>query len=224
MSTTPWAPSRAKRRIAPETKGDVINSKVELSGWADFQRLARADRISWDWDTNSDGATQYDVLGRSAARWHLAANLQGVQVTGADSRTEKGYHAGLIVVLAYSALEHLEDQAIHKRKGAINNVTIPDPSLADRLRSGTKTHKLLTSETIVDPRLRAKLRNWEAGHDSDVLVVAKALRHMFAHGAFTPYGLDITKTAARNALTDLAEAVRVTAQDRFITWLAGHRR
>lgn len=145
-------------------------------------------------------------------------------MTGADPRTEEGYRAGLMVVLAYSALEHFEDQAVHRRKGAVNHVTIFDQSLANRLRTGIKAHKLLTSETIVDPRLRARLQRWEDGRDSDVLVVAKSLRHMFAHGAFTPYGLDITKAAARDAMTDLADAVRVTAQDRFITWLGAHRR
>lgn len=207
-----------------QDEGDGISSKVELAGWAEFQRLAKSERVEWDWGADADGATQYDVLGRFAARWHLAANLQGIQLAGADPRTEKGYLAGLGVVLAYSSLEHLEDQALQRRKGAVNRVTILDSGLADRLRTRVKTRRMLTSETITDERLRTKLRNWDAGHNPDVLVVAKAIRHMFAHGAYTPYGLEITTAAARDALTDLADALRIAAQDHFIAWLADHRR
>ena len=194
--------------------------KVELEGWAKFQRLSRQGLILWSWEPDGNEDGQYEHFGRFAARWHLASNLRGIQLEGAGKRTQEGYLAGLRVALAYSALEHLLDHSIEKRRGAVNGLRIPDAKLAHRLRRELKTARILTSENISDQNIRRKLGSWESGQDPDVLIVARALRHMFAHGSFTPYGLDITRKAAREALEDLAALVRHEAQSRFGDWLS----
>lgn len=198
--------------------------KIELANWAEFQQLSKQDLIEWDWDRNSDGNTQYQVFGRFASRWSLAANLKSILLEGSDPRTQRGYLAGMRVALSYSALEHLLNHSIHRDGKGINKVQIPNPALADALRQQLKTYRVKQSETVSDPAIRKKLADWESGAEADVLIVARALRHMFAHGSFTPYGVGVITESSRQALQDLSMAVRLDAESRFIHWLRSHTR
>jgi hypothetical protein len=126
-----------------------------------------------------------------------------------ENATARGYSAALAVFLAYSALEACltgMGRQAPKDPGLIN------PDLASNLRIALGRRFELAEE--LHSNLSAKVGRLMNADDEadwpdsqDVLIMARAIRHLVAHGVFTPWGGRTVTTKAASALHDLADAV-----------------
>ena len=68
-----------------------------------------------------------------------------------------------------------------------------------------RLHKFVTSQAK-DSDQRRQLQNYFDEKDNDIIVIAFAIRHAFAHGDFTPAGAGITKNSKKYFL-EIADSV-----------------
>ena len=54
-----------------------------------------------------------------------------------------------------------------------------------------------------------------AGECDDILVVGRAIRHLFSHGIFTPWGTQEVSLNAVRALNDLTESLLRASEQKF---------
>jgi hypothetical protein len=126
-----------------------------------------------------------------------------------ENATARGYSAALGVFLAYSAFEAcLTGMGRHAPK----DPGLIDPELASNLRIALGRRFELAEE--LHSNLSAKVGRLMNADDEadwpdsqDVLIMARAIRHLVAHGVFTPWGGRTVTTRAASALHDLADAV-----------------
>ena len=166
-------------------------------------------------------------LARFVSRFQAASGYLGMAFAGLTPSVARGYSAAFGVVAAYSALEACwvaegttKSQAA--REGLIN---LP---LAQRLRSTMFRAGFPLSELLNAP-LRERLQRFLRGDDEqhwpdsqDVLTVARAIRHLSAHGVFTPSGGGVVTAASARVLQDLADAVLQHAEEKFMSVLHRH--
>ena len=197
------APRAMKRLHLPEHPEKAYRNRAfwkEYEGryphlWAEFHRWRV--RLSGD-----SGGIELARWARFAARYRVATAYRGVRFSGIGAATTRGYSAALGVFLAYSALEACltaAGQPGGKVPGRI------DLMLADRLRTALGG-SLGIEEELSSERLRIQLRRFFSGDDDDIMVPARAIRHLVAHGVFTPSGGRTVTRGAALALQDLADA------------------
>jgi len=158
---------------------------------------------------------------RFAARYNLAASLQGVVLEGAADETADAYASALGVGWAYSAIESL-DHATGSR-GARGAIT--DPALAKRYRSASLSSLRAMLESTADSsRLREQLFTLAEDADAqNILPAAKALRHAVFHGDFTAYGAGAARSkGVRTFLHDLKASLLASADTEFELYLDRH--
>lgn len=162
--------------------------------------------------TGSDPkADERQKVVRFRSRFRLARDFEGLRLHGShDRRTVRGYEALLRVTLAFSALDQL-----HSVTGT-GVGTIRDRAIADELRSTLDLNSI--SENEKTSRMRGVGAFDDLHSTDDVAVFARALRHMFAHGSGTPWGVDATNTAAVAALGRLSERLLTEGERRFDEW------
>lgn len=141
---------------------------------------------------------------RFAARYRVATAYRGLRFSGVGAAVTRGYSAALGVFLAYSALESClkagGPQPGQKMPGRI------DLPLADRLRAALGG-SLGAEEELSNERLRVQLGRFFSGEDDDVMVPARAIRHLVAHGVLTASGGRILTSRSALAFQDLADAI-----------------
>jgi hypothetical protein len=146
---------------------------------------------------------------RYANRFKAASSYRGIRFSGLKDATARGYSAAFGVYLAYSAFEAclsaLGQQATEGRG-------LVDPQLAGRLRTALGGHLELAGE--LRKELGANVSRFMKAddesdwpHSQDVLILARAVRHLVALGLFTPWGGRDVSAKAASAYHDLAEAV-----------------
>ncbi len=178
--------------------------------WGEFQRsrLSRGGELS---------RQQLARWARFASRYKVASAYRGIRFSGMSAASARGYSAAFGVFLAYSALEACwtaMGSIVQKAPGIIGG------ELASRLRA------TLGGSFPLDVELSAPLRRRVAifmGGDAvshwlasqNVLVMAQAVRHLVAHGVFTPSGARAVTAKAARALQDLADVVLRTSSDTF---------
>ena len=82
---------------------------------------------------------------------------------------------------------------------------------------------------LLNAPLRERLHRFLTGDDEqhwpdsqDVLTVARAIRHLSAHGVFTPSGGGVVTAASARVSQDLADAVLLHAEQKFLSLLRRH--
>jgi hypothetical protein len=151
----------------------------------------------------------------------VATGYCGIRFAGLGEDVGRGYAAALGVVLAYSALEACWT-ALDTAKPKVDEVALIDLELAARLRRALRGRFSLGTE--LNARLSKRVELFMAGADEpgwptsqDVLTIARAIRHLFAHGVFTPSGGGTVTAVAARALQDLADVVLAYSVDVFRT-------
>ena len=151
-------------------------------------------------------------LYRAHARLRVAKRFDGIRLRGLSKTLEKGYSAGIGLLLAYSAAESMG--------GAIGN--------------GIKNWRI-TNCKIVTPlrRISAALKDWPIGLDKEIKlqllefvneendnirIPATAIRHLMAHGHFAPAGkIALTKTDIKVVET-LSGDLTAETERQFASW------
>lgn len=150
-------------------------------------------------------ATELALWARYAARFKAASAFRGIKFSGLGEKTERGYSAALGVFLSYSVLEACwaaSGQTLRQRK----IIGINDVLLARRIRASLKSAANVIGGLNNGPLIKAT-ESFMRDESDDVLTVARALRHLVAHGIFTPWGYGAVSLKAARTLNDLAEVV-----------------
>lgn len=134
-------------------------------------------------------------------------------MSGASARS---YSAAFGVFLAYSALEACWTAMGRKA----NDAAVIDLPLAGRIRAALAGCSNLGGE--LNGGLRGRVAQFmEADDESgwprshDVLIMARAIRHLVARGIFTPWGGRAVSTKAAWAFQDLADAILAHSSEVF---------
>ena len=153
------------------------------------------------------------AINRFAARYRFAASFRGLDVTGIAQRTVDGYAQGLRLTLAYSALEGAE-------KFAGKSTQILEVRAAAALRADEPLMVLVLEEEQLGRSLEKRLRGFhEDPSDQDIRPVVERIRHLVAHGAFTPHAAGLSDSVRRTRLFDLMSlGTLASADEAFSQW------
>jgi hypothetical protein len=147
---------------------------------------------------------------RYADRFKAASAFRGIKFSGLGERTERGYSVALGVFLSYSALE----ACWTANGGDFRRFGIIDLDCAKRIRASIKSSENITSGLSNRPLIKA-VEKFMAGESEDILVIGCAIRHLFSHGIFTPWGTQAVSLNAVRALNDLSESLLCASEQKF---------
>ncbi|CAM8646107.1 hypothetical protein MCEGEM3_02630 [Oxalobacteraceae bacterium] len=154
-------------------------------------------------------------LNRFSARYNLADRFQFISASEFSSDALRGYSAGLKLFMTYNAAELL-GEAIGE---PVHTWIIENSNLANQLRRTLQKAHLDESGIFTSKGLRKKLSDFMNGTSTDVRVAATALRVMFAHGSFTPTGVDSLSKKGGDAIIELASILNATCDSKFTEWV-----
>jgi len=182
--------------------------------WVTYTNLVKGGRLnaSAEWS-------------RFAARYRAASAFHSLDFMGTLSAASKrGYTAAVRLLMCFSAFEAAclasgkkpFDISLSSDGGIYREArTKLIKAFADVSEAQFPLRGALTNEKLAD-RVDAFFR----GEDPNLEPVARSLRHLFAHGAWTPYGSDtITKTAC-DAVDLLSQILLHAADDLLNAHLA----
>ena len=152
-----------------------------------------------------------NAINKFSFRYRLAKSFNGAEFEGFSSATQKGYNAGLQIMLCYSAYETAlvveemikgnKKKAIHEDNSWVN--------LAEKIRTNKNLERLLNNSKNVNAQpIKEKLLEFYSNkHNHDIILIAQTIRHTFAHGDFTAGGAGLDKASNRNAIIKIAEKI-----------------
>lgn len=154
------------------------------------------------------------AINRFAARYRFATSFRGLDVDGIAKRTVDGYAQGLRLTLAYSALEGAE-------KFVARSTPIVDQGAAEALRADESLMVLVLEEEQLGRSLRTRLLRFQGDSlDPDIRPVVERVRHLVAHGAFTPHAAGLSDSVRRTRLFDrMTRATLDSTDGAFSAWL-----
>jgi hypothetical protein len=151
-------------------------------------------------------------LYRSHARLRVARRFFGMDIRPASEALVRGYNAGMGLFLTYSGAEALGDVV----ERHVTSWVIRDAELTGPLRK--MALPLVEREDVIKPKLRRELLLFCDGQHENVRVVATALRHLVAHGDFSPTGLKAMSRAGANAIGTLSCLLGDECGRQFRVW------
>jgi hypothetical protein len=154
-------------------------------------------------------------LNRFYARYNLAARFHSISASEFSLDALRGYSAGLKLFMTYNAAELL-GEAIGE---PVYQWEIKNADLANQLRRTLQKAHLDESGIFTSRGLKKKLSDFMSGTSTDVRVAATALRVMFAHGSFTPTGVDSLSKKGGDAIIELANILHDNCNIKFTRWV-----
>lgn len=149
---------------------------------------------------------------RFHSRWRLATCFRGLDLDGyGDARTRKGNDTLFRLLLAYSVVDQLHEVDPELRTAV---TVLRDRALADTLRSTLRLDAIVDNEMV--SRMKAQQRFADVHTTDDVIVLARALRHIAAHGSATPWGLGVKTKAAYRAVDQLSARLIHEVEGEFL--------
>lgn len=157
------------------------------------------------------GSSPSREWGIFAARYRAAGNFHSINFFKTSSRVAEGYTKAFQLLLSYSAFESAcaasgappTERPISSSAGIAKNARL---ELIKAFRK-TPESKFPLREALASRRLEAKVDAFFAGQDENLQPIASAIRHLFAHGIWTPHGSKCLTVTARNALDLTAQAI-----------------
>ena len=152
-----------------------------------------------------------------AARFRVAGNFGGAIWFDMAERTTRGYDAAIRLLFCYSALEaacsasglkvhnvHLEGEYLSecRRKIRLNFSSFTDEEFGLRKALGSK-------------HLKQRLAEFFEEQSDDLMPFATAVRHLFAHGIWTPKGSNALTKQAVEGLDWISHGLNLTSQSLF---------
>jgi hypothetical protein len=179
---------------------------AQLPGWQKYCDEMRA---------SSSGRLQDGAPARFHSRWRLARSFKGLLLDGyADERTRKGNNVLFRLSIAYSVVDQL--WAVDPQLGGALR-SLPDRRVADDIRTHLCMDAIVNNEKVSTMKARGEFDSVTT--TDDVMLFARAIRHIVAHGSATPWGLGVTTKAARNAVDQLSEVILSGVEDAFLQFV-----
>jgi len=151
-------------------------------------------------------------LYRARARHKFAKQFLGLKVDKGTAELVRGYSAGVRLFLCYSAAEAMGD-AVGKH---VAGWLIREESLETPLRRIAKP--LPQRSDVLSKGVRQGVEAFLARDHNNVRVVATALRHLVAHGEFTPTGVGLMTKSGADAVTRLGDCLLAESERQFAAW------
>lgn len=175
--------------------------------WVTYSNLVKGGRL------NSSGEWS-----RFAARYRAASAFHSLNFMGSLSAlSQRGYASAVRLLLCFSAFEAA---CLASRKEPFDIVISSDSGMGRETRTKlikafgkTDARQLPLRGALTNKKLADRVDAFFRGEDTNLEPVARFLRHLFAHGAWTPYGTGtITKTACE-AVDLLSQTLLHAADD-----------
>jgi len=151
------------------------------------------------------------AINKFTYRYRLAKSFNGAKFIGFSSRTEKGYNSGLQIMLCYSAYETalLVEELIKENKNKVIHEDNSYEKLAEQIRKNKKLEYLLkNSSNIKGKEIVEKLNEFYRNKkNNDIILIAQAIRHTFAHGEFTAGGAGLEDAFNKKTFSKIAEKI-----------------
>jgi hypothetical protein len=190
----------------------MADAKNYPDEWRLYQGLVRSGQII--------GLPKWGVF---AARYRVASDFSGASFYNLRGKIIDGYNVGIKHILCYSAFE----AACAAAEKDTKTVKIPCEHgfpLEARKRL-ISIYKNSTSGDFplidqINSKLLRKIDAFLDGSDSNCQPIAAALRHLFAHGVWTPTGGEILTKKAREAIDLLSQTVLIACDNQLNAYLA----
>lgn len=130
------------------------------------------------------------VINRVHARYRLAMSFQRLELDGYHQSTARAYSSLFQVFLTYSAFEQfLNLYRLRFFEVDIHFTQHPYTESAQFIRSSDPRAKLLDFLTteLDSPAHKNRVLEFKQGNNHNPVVIAAALRHLFAHGKMGPH-------------------------------------
>lgn len=180
--------------------------------WTDFSGTFRK--------SNPGGETGLTHWARYASRYRAASGYRGMKFSGIGEASVRGYSAAFGVFLAYSAFE----AGLTALNRKTERFPLPNPQIAQRLRAALGDRFELGVDLL--KKLPQRVSTFlGADADSvaldsqDIMLFAMAIRHLVAHGIFTPTPGGALTAKATRALWELSDAVLAHSATLFGTYV-----
>jgi hypothetical protein len=154
-----------------------------------------------------------------AARYRAASSYTGAHFSCFSDKTAKGYSEGIRLLLTYSAFEAACIASGHKPHDC---PVLGDDGLRKKARvllqksfKKTPESEFPLRHALRSQKLSERVDAFLEGKDNDLLPIASALRHLFAHGIWTPHGAAALSKTTRDALHLLSQSLLVAADELF---------
>lgn len=207
-----WVSANGSALKRPRLPADPVREYGNPSFWADYggqypegwtafvRTFAGGER------NRPDGALA--PWARYASRYRVATGYRGIRFSGVGESSARGYSAAFGVFLAYSAFEACL-KALGRKPG---KDVILDTPVAQGVRDAMGGSFALSSDLngSLAPRVNrffSAAATDNSPEASDLVVPASAIRHLVAHGVFTPTAGGALTVKAVRALRQLGDAV-----------------
>jgi len=153
-----------------------------------------------------------------AARYRVAGNYCSASFFSLSEKTAKGYSEAIRLLLAYSAFEAACNASGRKP----NECPVPSEEgfpkeariLLQKAFNKTPEAEFPLRHALNPERLAGKIDAFLEGKEHNLQPIASALRHLFAHGIWTPHGADALSKTSCDALDVLSQSL-LWAADRL---------
>ena len=159
-----------------------------------------------------------------ASRFRMAGNFGGAVWFKMAQSTARGYDAALRLLLSYAALE----AACAASREKIENIKLEGEYLAECRRQIRRNFSSFSAEefdlrgSLTSDRLKRKLDEFFSGQSEDLMPFAAAIRHLFAHGVWTPKGSMALTKSATDGLDWISHGLKLAAQELFVQFGQGN--
>lgn len=151
-------------------------------------------------------------LFRARARHKIAKNFLGLRLNKGTAKLVRGYSAGMRLFLIYSAAEAMGDAV----GDHVSVWEIRDALLATPLRRIAKP--LPQRHDVLSTKVQQSVAAFLAHDHDNIRVVATALRHLIAHGEFTPTGVAMMTKSGADAINGLGDRLLAELEQKFAIW------
>lgn len=156
-------------------------------------------------------------LNRYTYRYRLANAFNGLDVTGIDKRTLRGYSAATKLFLAYTAYDEVRvaEKILLDRKNPKLHHVFNFP-LAHKIRRNKGLERLQkNSSAVTRESLTKSVAKFYDEGNNEIMCIATAIRNCFAHGDLTAGGADLDTVKAQVVVEELADAVMQKSNEIF---------
>jgi hypothetical protein len=156
-------------------------------------------------------------LTRYTYRFRLAKAFEGLQAPTVSKRTLDGYSIATKLFFAYSAYDEIREvEKLLRGKSKVKTYKVFNFSVANKIRRNRGLQILLMNSVAVNEvRLKNNLKLFYENQNNEVMCIATALRHCFAHGDFTASSAELRTKSAVAAIEDLIEIIQSTSNELF---------
>ena len=152
----------------------------------------------------------------------IAKRFHGITLIDVSDTTERGYSTGMAIFLAYSGMEVLAaamGEPVHQWEMNDEKLALKLSKLLAELDINHPEPQEAIGWLLNQDNLIQQLKAFKDGNNHNVLLIARSLRHMVAHGSFTTHGLKMLTKRECDAVEELRQLIFKICDERLSEWL-----